>query len=55
MIHVDERGMLDEGTADSLVRRLLRAGAHGRLSLDVGGLTCTVDFEPGRVEARCSR
>ena len=51
MIHVDERGTLDEGTADSLVRRLLRAGAHGRLSLDVGGLTCTVDFEPGRVES----
>jgi len=49
MIHVEERGTLDEGTADSLVRRLLRAGAHGRLNVDAGGLSCSIDFEPGRV------
>ncbi len=49
MIHVEERGTLQEGTSDSLVRRLLRAGAQGRLTVNVADVSCAVEFAPGRV------
>ena len=49
MIHVEERGTLQEGTSDSLVRRLLRAGAQGRLTVKVAEASCEIDFAPGRV------
>ena len=49
MIDVESEGTLVIGMADSLLRRLLRAGAQGNLELDVAGEPAIISLQPGRI------